>query len=255
MCTGGRSGSLAGDDAARHPTRRCGSSGGCICVGRLTSPAGRRNARVPTAGSGSHPPDLHPRAQARAPTAHLHTTGGRSYCPAPATSSSSTAGLRPRRGLKRLPSAQVISAGQAFVGVSAEATTNSGLHADRGIGSRRSSPNSLWPLIRHLRRRRLLSANATDPVGDRGLVALRLASWPRSYLGGGACEIWPVANATLSLRLIASCRISATARPFRGGQPLRAESRTFELDAARLAGPARLGVLTGEVETVVGGGA
>jgi hypothetical protein len=143
----------------------------------------------------------------------------------------------------------------AFVRVSAEATTNSGLHADRGIGSRRSSPNSLWPLIRHLRRRRLLSANATDPVGDRGLVALRLASWPRSYLGGGACEIWPVANATLSLRLIASCRISATARPFRGGQPLRAESRTFELDAALLAGPARLGVLTGEVETVVGGGA
>jgi hypothetical protein len=54
MCTGGRSGSLAGDDAARHPTRRCGSSGGCICVGRLTSPAGHRNARVPTAGSGSH---------------------------------------------------------------------------------------------------------------------------------------------------------------------------------------------------------
>jgi hypothetical protein len=117
--------------------------------------------------------------------------------------------------------------------------------ADRGIGSRRSSPNSLWPLPRHLRRRRLLSVNATDPVGDRGLVALRLASWPRSYLGGGACEIWPVANATLSLRLIASCRISATARPFRAGQPLRAESRTLELDAARLAGPARLGAYWG----------
>ncbi len=53
--------------------------------------------------------------------------------------------LRPMRGLKRLRSARVISAGHAFVQNLRRATTNSAGISIDGIGSQRSSPNSPAP--------------------------------------------------------------------------------------------------------------
>jgi hypothetical protein len=53
--------------------------------------------------------------------------------------------LRPMRGLKRLRSARVISAGHAFVQTSAAATTNSAWNSTHSSGSRRPSPNSPSP--------------------------------------------------------------------------------------------------------------
>jgi IS6 family transposase len=53
--------------------------------------------------------------------------------------------LRPMRGLKRLRSARVISAGHAFVQNLHRGHYELGLMSTRGIGSRRPSPNSSSP--------------------------------------------------------------------------------------------------------------
>jgi transposase-like protein len=53
--------------------------------------------------------------------------------------------LRPMRGLKRLHSARVVSAGHAFIQNLRRATTSSASTSTQGIGFRQSSPNSPEP--------------------------------------------------------------------------------------------------------------
>jgi hypothetical protein len=121
-------------------------------------------------------------------------------CPAPAT-----------------PSAARPGCGTPLCDVCAEATTNSasmptdasahgGLHRTYfGHLNKASTPSSMSAF-----------ATATDPVGDRGLVAPKAGVVARSYLGA---KRWPVANVKPSSRLISSCRISSTTRASRCGSP------------------------------------